>query len=379
MKNIYIIFLIFFGITACDPLDETYEELDATVQDPTSVQDVTLTLTEDEYDLLEEYDVASFGNFNSEDEAKEYIPKILDQVYPHLGNGSSALVTYDLYSPIGINEEVSYTLAPEDYVALDESGGSLGSEGDIISAVEYITPNASEHDVVAITYEYDSETGVETRTSKVAYINSSWYIAYEPTSEDYRFMGQSFDNFSSRSLAKERIAVLFDRLYPFAEEGDLRASVFTYTSEDDNDTPDVPEDDVRFFEDFLAVFSFNGENWEPIQDVMPKTFQFGNEDGVWIPDNTIRYTLSAADHTAIGNTWEDGAAKTSLLQYGNFDLSLWNTDEIAAAIGNHLQDLFPDAEEGQKYLVTYLTYSGGAGSDEVLLILNAEGEYEIVE
>lgn len=378
MKKIYIIFLIFFGITACDPLDETYDELDATVQDPTSIQAVTLTLTEDEYDLLEEYEVAGFGNFNSEDEAKTYIPKILEQVYPHLGNGSSVLVTYDMYNPISINTTSEFTLTDADYAAINEPFGSLSNSDDIIKAVAYKNPSPADNDLVTLNYNYFTGEVTEPRTSKVSFVNDVWHVAYILSPEDYTFMGQSFPNFDSRSLARDRIAVLFNNKFPFAEEGDTRTAVFTYTSMDDNGTEDE-EDDFRVYEDVLAAFEYNGTSWIPQQDVMPYTLQFGNENGEWIPDNTIRYTLSAADHTAIGNAWENGAAKTSILQYGNFDLSLWTTNDIATAIGNHLKTLFPDAEEGQKYLVTYITYSGGTGSDEMRLILNAEGEYEIVE
>lgn len=378
MKYIYITFVIFLGITACDPLDETYEELDKIAQDPTAVQEVSLTLSEDEYELLEEYQVATFGNFSSEDEAKTYIPIILDQLYPQLGNGSSALVTYDMYNPVSINNAVEFTLNDTDYEAIDEPFGSLSNTGDIEKAVSYKYPSPENNDLVTLTYNYYTGSTTEPRTSKIAYIEGSWYIAYVLTLEDYTFLGQSFPNFESRSLARERIAVLFNELFPFAEEGDLRTSVFTYTYKNDNGT-EAEEDDFRVFEDFLAVFEYDGERWVPQQDVMSYSLQFGKEGDDWVPDNTIRYTLSASDHTAIGNAWENGAAKTSILQYGNFDLSLWSTDDIATAIGNQLKNLFPGTKEGQKYLVTYLTYSGGAGSDEMLLILNAEGEYEIVE
>ena len=380
MKNIFYLLLFAVATFACDPLDETYEELDKTATDPTAVQVFEITLTEDDYELLEDEGVAQYGNFESEDEAKTYIPMILNELYPQLGDGSSILVTYDLYDPVRINDEVSITLEAADYDAIDEPYGTLSSNSDIIKAVKYVYPNPSNEDVVTLTYEYYSGT-TETRTSKLVFLDQSWFIAYEPTEEDYEFMGQSYPNFESRSLARERIAVLFDRLFPFAEEGDIRTSVFTYTYEDDNDTPDDDEDDFRVFEDFLAVFTFNGENWVPQQDAMPRTLQFGNEDGVWVPDNTVRYTFSAADYTLVGQNANIGsdAARDNLNAFGNFNINsgYWSSDDILDAIGFILKERFPNSEVGQKYLVTYNTYP--AGNLEMHVILNADGEYELVK
>lgn len=373
MKNIFYLFLM-VSVTffACDPLDETYDELDETAVDPTSVQVFEITLTEDDYALLEDEGVAQYNNFESEDEAKTYIPLILERSFPQLGDGSSILVTYDLYDPIRINDEVSITLADTVYEEIGENFPNLNSTNDIYKAVKYVYPDPSNEDVVTLTYDYYSGS-VETRTSKLVFLNQTWYIAYEPTDEDYTFMGQSFPNFESRSLARERIAVLFDRLFPFAEEGDIRTSVFTYTYVDDNDD--------RFFEDFLAVFVYDGETWVPQQDAMPQTLQFGNENGEWVPDNTIRYTFSAIDYTEVGQNTELGteAARGNLNSFGNFNINsgYWTSEDILEAIGFILKERFPNSEVGQKYLVTYNTYP--AGNLEMHVILNADGEYELVK
>ncbi|GAA0892513.1 hypothetical protein GCM10009122_21920 [Fulvivirga kasyanovii] len=392
MKKYIIYFYTLMMITfiSCDPLDETYEELDELIDDPTAAQVLEITLTDDEYDLLEEEGVAKYGNFESEDEAKTYIPLILERAYPQLGNGSSVLVTYDLYNPIRINNAVELSLTEAEYDSIGENHPDkllgtdstyLTSESDIFKAVEYVYTAPENEDVVTLTYDYRNESVSEERESKLVYYASQWLLAYEPTTEDYNFMGQTYPNFDSRSLARERIAFLFDRLFPFGEEGDIRASIFTYTYEDDNDTPDDDEDDFRVFEDFLAIFIHNGETWVPQQDAMPQSLQFGNEDGVWVPDNTIRYTLSAPDYTFVANNPDLGteASRGNLSSFGNFSTlsGYWTSEDIIEAIGAILKNNFPNSEVGQKYLVTYNTYPAGFLS--VHLILNDEGNYVVVE
>ena len=126
MKSLYIL-LIAMAVAilqACDPL---MDEIDALDIPSTVAADLDITLTDDDYDFVDK----SFGNFGSEDEAKQLIPDILIENYPQLGTGSSALVHYDLFDPIRINEELEFTLTDADYEALDQSFGTLSSEGDV--------------------------------------------------------------------------------------------------------------------------------------------------------------------------------------------------------------------------------------------------------
>ena len=102
MKKIIYLFVtlgLVLGTTACDPLGDIYDEIDA--QENAVVGDATYTLTDDDYDELE----LGYGSFNSEDDAKAALPAFLADLYPVWGKGSSVLVEYNLY--IGTIESIT--------------------------------------------------------------------------------------------------------------------------------------------------------------------------------------------------------------------------------------------------------------------------------
>jgi hypothetical protein len=340
--NILSIVIILAFIQACNPLKDDINALEI----PTTVAaDIDITLTDDDYDFVDK----GFGNFDNEDEAKTLIPEILTENYPQFGAGSSAVVHYDLYNPIRLNNEVDFELTAQDYIDLGQTFGTLSNEGDIIEAVEFKHPDAEDNDVVTLTYEWYCGGCPDqgTRVSKVTYYEGKWYVAYVPTAEDYTFMGQNYPNFDSRTTARERIAKILGLKYLFDDAGTIRTSVFDYY----NGSGVV---------DFMAVFQFDGEVWQPFQDVVQRTLQLGHDGKGWVPDNTIKYTLTGDDYTAIAaaTVSSNSAGSSNLSTYGNFGLSLWSYDQIYDAIGNRLLEIFPQVE-GQKYLVSYDTYPEG--------------------
>ncbi len=362
LLNIIPLLIAFALFQGCNQLDSELDTLDGP---NVIVADIDYTLTDDDYDSVDK----TFGNFNSEDEAKELIPGILTANYPQFGNGSSASVNYDIFSPIRINNSTDSTLTEMDYENLDQGFGTLSSDGDIIEAAEYVHGTPENNDVVSLTYEWFCfGCPIEgTNTSKVTYYEGRWYVAYSPTDDDYTFMGQSFPNFDSRSTGRERIGKLLDTRYLFDDPGTIRSSVFTYTFKDTAD--------VRQFVDFMTVYEFDGSNWQPFNDVVTQALQLGHDGSTWVPDNTIKYTLSADDYTAIATAAEadnpDGAS--SMSSFGNFDVGLWPETDIITFVGGQIATLFPTVE-GQKYLVSYDTWEPGAGVRDIYLIYEG-GEY----
>jgi len=73
-----------------------------------------------------------------------------------------------------------------------------------------------------------------------------------------------------------------------------------------------------------------------------------------VPDNTIKYTLTSADYTLVGNG-----------NYGNFDVRDGKAEQEESVrlekISTILLNNFPNDAEGQKYIVTYNIYNGAAG------------------
>lgn len=359
-------------LTSCETqLDEVYDELD--IDANAVVKELDYTLEDDDYEFVEK----SFSNFNDEDEAKELVPKILSERFPYLAAGSNIKVTYHLYRPIRVNESLEFEMTSEDYDAIGERFDNLNSRGDIFKAADHFHPDPNEEDVVTIEYDYYENGETTSRESKLAYYNEAWHLSFVPEADDYYAMGQSFTNFDSRSTARARLEVyLNDQVYQYGEEGDLRTAVFTYTYKIDTD--DDGETDKRIYEDFLVVFMHDGSSWVAIQDVVTAELQLGFDGEKWVPDNTIKYELQFEDWNAIALEFatKNPAGAESVASYRNFDVTLWNESQIFEAITGRLEDVFPNTEEGQKYLVSYATWEPGSGSRD-LYVIYTNGAYEI--
>ncbi len=126
------------------------------------------------------------------------------------------------------------------------------------------------------------------------------------------------------------------------------------------------------------LYTFANGQW--IEQI--SSFQFGFEDGEWVPDNTIRYTLAGSDYSLVAATLlnEEGfsAAAGNLDNFGNFNRangpSSWSDLMMKRALNIILDNLDPNAEEGQKYIVTADTF--GASSTEDFNLIKLEGEWE---
>ena len=354
LKNIYMLVLAAFVMVACDPNKEIYEEMEA---NPTPIATaLEFTLSDDDYELSGNENAAKFGSFSTEDEAKEGIPNILGDKYPHLGDGASAKVTYDLYSPIRMSQDSYYELTSEDYDALDHRYGNLSSPFDIIEAAEYVIPNPLDNEVLELGYEWWTGSNAEDREDILTYYGGEWVVSYVPSNDDYYAMGQSFTNFDSRTTARNEIQnILNATYYVSAEDGDFRTSVFTYTYKD--------SDDNRQFDNFLIVFFFAEGQWNAIHDVSPRILQLGNDGSTWVPDNTIKYEMTGDDYALVATNYADinAAGVESMSRYGNYDLTIWSDDEVTNSIADVLAKNFGGESEGQQYLVTYSVWTGSAG------------------
>ena len=116
-KVIYLFAFVAVFFTGCNPLEDINSEIDSTPSDP-NIGSFEYTLTDDDYDALN----LGFGSFNSEQQAKDSIPQLLDAEYPLYGQGSSVLVNYNLYigSAEGVNDFTNatvYQLSNSDYAS----------------------------------------------------------------------------------------------------------------------------------------------------------------------------------------------------------------------------------------------------------------------
>ncbi len=230
------------------------------------------------------------------------------------------------------------------------------------------------------TTELSSNTEFENRGGFYVFNGSDWEEddnAYYLSSADYDAMGAPgrYDNFSSSVLPDDYLPALLEEKYPYVQEEEGRILVYKYFSSGDVQTRG-------------DLYSQTNGIWNKYESLIQETLQFGKEEGQWVPDNTIAYTLSGDDYATIGAIETENGNPLrgdNVASFGNFYQNFpggdthWTDEDIASVLGQFLKQKYPDAAVGQKYLITYLVYTGAAVEKQVKLILNESGEYVVVE
>lgn len=375
MKKIFYLALAIssaFIMQSCEPMEDIYKDLDANSIDAIGIKDLQLRLTTTDYANLKGVNGAgnSYKNnsFISEDTAKAFVPTILAKKYPYLGEKASILVTYDLGNVnTKLKTPVVATATNNNYESV--TGGTrfqnFNSEAQVIAGARLYNATPVQGDVVKLTYKWASNTANDT-TSNVLFLNNSWNVAYTLSLAEYKSMGQSYANFSTVATANSYLPVFVKNKYPYkTTEGSLVYIVWDLYS-------GVTTTSVTILKYVNGVWTVNNGTTEA-------TLKFSKTNGVWVPDNTIKYTLTTDDHKYLSKFITDNEnGKTNIASYGNFDLQRFKTPDIYKHLGAFLKDKYPTAAIGQKYLLTYKTYNPSANVD-VHLILNANNEYEEVK
>ncbi|SDS43589.1 hypothetical protein [Gramella sp. MAR_2010_147] len=225
--------------------------------------------------------------------------------------------------------------------------------------------------------EIDEDASVSTieETKVFAYTNGDWDTPYMLPENSYtEEFGQRFSNFGDEEEALSKIAIFLGREFPYATEGEYKAVGYQFY----NGEATVTE---------YANFVFEGGDWKAIPSVVSDALQFGFEDGMWVPDNTINYMLTSADYSIISDALADNADLStqlaSVARYNNFDRrpgasAYWNDDNILLAMQSLLNEIAPNAEEGQKYVLTFDIYNG-SNTTESLSLIRQGGEWVVNE
>lgn len=354
------------AITGCNPLDDIYNDIDA--QESVVSGDVELTLTDEDYDDLEK----SFGNFDSEDEAKSLIPGLLTDKYPVWGEGSSALVTFDLYAPKREERSIiRYTVSNDDYDALGHGFGNFDSDADIQEFLEWKYPTPEDRVLVSLTYDYYNGSTNELNNGFL-FIEGAWETILGFTDDEYEVMGEGFPNFSSEDEAITKIPVFLKDKFKFDPKvaGDIVSTMYKlYTTDVDDLDEDGRTDDSTTYS-FVKYFLFDGADWSEYNDVISSTIQFGHDGSTWVPDNTIKYTFTGDDVAFISDafiTIYEGPAD-NVGFFGSFDRrssssNYWTDDMLLEAFNALLDNINPSAEDGQKYVLTYVIYNGSTTNE----------------
>ncbi|WP_370089741.1 hypothetical protein [Ekhidna sp.] len=381
MKKINIILaaLLLVSFWGCEPLED---EIKLVEEQTVITKDLVYTLTDDDYDVADDAcDCSGFGSFSSEAGVKVGIPAVLDNNFPALGKGSSAVVTYNFYngsSPDLNGTEFTYTVTAQEYTDLGYNFGSFDDlSGDIPTYASFKEPNAEDGDFMDITHEYYDGSSTSTVTSRGVYtVAYGWQYAFILPDAAYGdFFGESGIDFSTSDEGKEKMPVYLNEFNSlFVDEGTTMVVQFNFDdrfTEGGSGNPNVPD---------VGLYIFSGGEWLLYNDhfqTTAETLSFANDGSEWVADNTIKLTLDASAYASIGaataTSNPDGSA--SAIQYSNFDLGLWTSDEIFDAITSYLESTVPSVD-GQKYLVTYATWEPGAGTGQIYVIYSdADGKY----
>ena len=173
MKKLVYLLTAFFAITltSCeDPMEDIHNEIDAKTTVITG--DVAFTMSDDDYDFLE----LNYGNFNNVDDAKSMIPGLLSDKYPVWGKNSSALVTFNVYSPLRTEKSLArYTVTTADYDANPDTAqyNNFDDIDQIYTFLDTKYDDPSDRFLVSLTYKF-YDGSAKTLNNGFFYNNDTW-------------------------------------------------------------------------------------------------------------------------------------------------------------------------------------------------------------
>lgn len=377
MKNTFYFLAIFLGLalTSCEPMDDIHDEINSKLDNERAVGDITYTLTEDDYGDLE----LDYPTFNSIDDAKSLLPGFLVDNYPNYGEKSSANLTFDIYSPKSTEKFLEvYTVSTEDYDAYPdtEKYNNFDDESQVYSFLNDKFPDLENRTLVSLTYKFYDGT-LKTLNNGFLYVNEEFTKIEGLTDAEYNMAGEGYDNFSNADEALAKLPVFLKEKYKYEllKAGDIKPIMFKlYTTDVQDIDGDGSITDSAVYS-YVNYFVFDGTNFSPYNNTVSQSLQFGNIDGVWIPDNTIRYSLAGSDYGVVGSALIDAypGPADNVGSYQSFDVrtssgNYWNPSMLVEAMNVALDNLMPNAEEGQQYVITFAVYNGSVVNQELSLI-----------
>ena len=183
-------------------------------------------------------------------------------------------------------------------------------------------------------------------------MGDEWHKIAGFTPAQYNAMGEGFPNFSSHDEAEAKTPIALLDVFKFEPKsaGDIVSTMYELYK------------GGGVTKSYTANYVFDGTSWSKYNNVANETIKFGHDGTTWVPDNTIKYTLTGADYTLVGNG-----------RYSNFDVRAGKAEESETVrldkINTILLNNFPNAAEGQKYVVAYNIYNGANGIWEMKVIL----------
>lgn len=354
-KFIYLFMVLGLVFTACDPMEDIHDAIDA--QNEIITGEVVFEMSDDDYDFLER----GYGNFDSVDDAKLMIPDLLSDKYPVWGEGSLATVSFNVYAPQSTERSLEiYTVSTDDYDAYDDTANynNFDDMDQVYRILNDLYPSPANRLLVSLTYKFYNG-GVSTLNNGFLYLNGEWNFVQGFSGDEYAAMGEGYPNFSSENEADVKIPIFLKDKFKYDNKsaGDIEAIMYKlYVG-------------GGVTESYVKYFIFDGSDWSEYGNEITEAVKFGHDGSVWVPDNTIKYTLTQADYDSLGTEYGDPG------YYNNFDVREGNDnyespESILAYINIVLSNNFPGMAEGQKFTVLYDVYSGAAEVWEMKVVLS---------
>jgi hypothetical protein len=368
--------VVFFGCN--DPLGDELKIAEEALSKPAKV--IEYTLADADYEIVD----IRFGNFNSEDHAKENVPTILSSIFPALGDGSSAAITYNIYAPKRSQRvQFLYEVTSDDYDAQGHSFGNYDSFQDITEFLDWKYPSLESYedtprtfespsngDFVFLTYKYYNGS-VNEFTDGFIYNSGAWEKAGGFTQAEYNAMGENFANFSNDDEAMVKIPIFLKDKFKFDPQATGTVLGFSYGLYSSGDVYGT-----------VVYFTFNGSEWVQYNNEIQQVLRLGKKGGTWIPDNTIKITLSSSDYATIGAI-EGGDRGANVADFNSFYQgsnttggTWWANEDIEEVLLEFVNQEFAGEADGQKYALTYEVYIGsGAYQTRTAKFIKVEGAY----
>ena len=363
-KIIYLLSILVITFSSCNPLEDIHNEIDAIPADP-NVGSFNYTLEDADYAALS----LKFGSFSNESDAKTKLPAFLLSKYALYGATTDVNVTFKLYSPKRDEKSLKiYTVSSADYTAGGHRYGNFDSYSDITTFLDTKYPSAPNRMLVSLTYKYYNGT-TSTLENGFIKVDGLWEMSTGISDDEYTSMGEGRAQFSNETEALTKIPVFLNDKFKYDGKvaGDIEGIMYKLYVTDTQDVDGDGRTDDRTVYSFVAFFIYDGMNWSKYNNVINETIKFAHDGTTFVPDNTIKYTLTAADYASVGNG-----------QYSNFDVRAGKDEETEAArlakINTILLANFPNAVEGQKFAVSFDIYDG-SNSVWILLVIKEGSEF----
>lgn len=195
----------------------------------------------------------------------------------------------------------------------------------------------------------------ETNTAIYTYANGTWKLPsanefYAVSDADFTSMG--IENFGSSTSADDYLPAFLNIKFPYAKNGDVLNVLYKYVS---SSSGAQTRGDAYTKTDGV---------WTAHQSTITASLQLAHDGSTWVPDNTIKYELAAADYDLIIATYKDNPAFTAsvsnLETYGNISTFNWTNEQIDTVINTVINANFSGMAEGQKFAITVYVYNGSS-------------------